>query len=145
SGSPADPQEDSLEKYGRSVDPQGRPRLKVPYRGTRLLRHPLYTKGTAFTMEERSAFGLEGLLPRAVSTMAQQSQRVYANISRKSDPLEKFIGLASLQDRNEHLFYRVLLDHVEEFLPIVYTPVVGKACQEWSHIFRRARGLWITP
>jgi malic enzyme len=134
-----------MEKYSVRHDSKGTARLEVPYRGTRLLRHPVYTKGTAFTEEEREAFGLEGLLPHAVSTMEQQEKRVYANISRKSDELEKFIGLASLQDRNEHLFYRTLVDHIEEFLPIVYTPVVGRACQEFSHIFRRARGLWITP
>ncbi len=134
-----------MEKYSVRHDSRGTARLEVPYRGTRLLRHPMYTKGTAFTDEEREAFGLEGLLPHAISTMEQQERRVYANISRKADELEKFIGLAALQDRNEHLFYRVLVDHIEEFLPIVYTPVVGKACQEFSHIFRRARGLWITP
>jgi malic enzyme len=105
----------------------------------------MFTKGTAFTKEERASMGLEGLLPHAVSTMEQQSQRVYANIIRKKDPLEKYIGLAALQDRNEYLFYRVLIDHIEEFLPIVYTPTVGQACQEFSHIFRRARGIWITP
>jgi malic enzyme len=134
-----------MEKYSVRHDSRGTARLEVPYRGTRLLRHPMYTKGTAFTEEEREAFGLEGLLPHAVSTLEQQQRRVYANISRKSDELEKFIGLASLQDRNEHLFYRTLVDHIEEFLPIVYTPVVGRACQEFSHIFRRSRGLWITP
>jgi malic enzyme len=133
-----------METYGLKSD-GGRVRLEVPYRGTALLRHPLYTKGTAFTLEERAALGLEGLLPQAVSTLEQQERRVYENISRKPDPLEKFIGLAALQDRNEHLFYRVLVDHVEEFLPIVYTPIVGSACQNFSHIFRRARGLWITP
>jgi malic enzyme len=105
----------------------------------------MYTKGTAFTIEEREALGLSGLLPHAVSSQDQQSQRVYANIVRKETPLERYIGLAALQDRNEYLFYRVLLDHLEEFLPIVYTPTVGRACQEFSHIFRRARGLWITP
>jgi malic enzyme len=105
----------------------------------------MFTKGTAFTIEERSCLGLEGLLPHAVSTMEQQSERVYANITRKKDPLEKYIGLAALQDRNEYLFYRVLIDHIEEFLPIVYTPTVGQACQEFSRIFRRARGIWITP
>ena len=134
-----------MEKYSVRHDSKGAARLEVPYRGTRLLRHPVYTKGTAFTEEEREAFGLEGLLPHAVTTIEQQEKRIYASISRKTDELEKFIGLASLQDRNEHLFYRVLVDHIEEFLPIVYTPVVGKACQEFSHIFRRARGLWITP
>jgi malate dehydrogenase (oxaloacetate-decarboxylating) len=134
-----------MERYGLKRGPDGSPRLEVPYRGVRLLRHPFYTKGSAFTQEERAAFGLEGLLPHAVSTMEQQSRRVYANVARKQDPLEKFIGLAALQDRNEPLFYRVLVDHIEEFLPIVYTPTVGRACQEFSHIFRRARGLWITP
>jgi malic enzyme len=134
-----------MERYGMKRDDKKNPRLAVPYRGTRLLRHPMYTKGSAFTQEERVSLGLEGLLPHAVSTLEQQSQRVYANIARKQDPLEKFIGLAALQDRNEFLFYRVLVEHIEEFLPIVYTPVVGRACQEFSHIFRRARGLWITP
>ena len=89
-------------------DARGHARLQVPCRGAALLRHPLYTKGTAFTEEERVAFGLEGLLPQHVSTMEQQARRAYENIARKSDPLEKYIGLAALQDRNEHLFYRVL-------------------------------------
>jgi len=134
-----------MESFRSRTDGHGRAALDCPHRGDALLRHPLYTKGTAFTRQEREAFGLEGLLPGAVSTLDQQVRRAYANISRKSDPLEKFIGLAALQDRNEHLFYRVLVDHIEELLPIVYTPVVGRACQEFSHIFRRARGLWITP
>jgi malic enzyme len=120
-------------------------RFVVPYRGATLLRQPLYAKGTAFTHEERTAFGLEGLLPQHVSSMEQQERRVCANVSRQQDPLDRYVALAALQDRNEHLFYRVLVDHLEEFLPIVYTPTVGRACQEWSHIFRRARGLWITP
>ena len=115
------------------------------FRGPQLLGHPVYNKGSAFTEEERRAFGLEGLLPSAVNTLEQQARRVYENLARKTDPLERYIGLASLEDRNEHLFHHVLGEHLEEFLPIVYTPTVGRACQQFSHIFRRARGLWITP
>src|SRR5262249_1304641 len=114
-------------------------------RGPQLLSHPLHNKGSAFTREEREAFGLEGLLPHAVNSLEQQARRVYENLARKTDPPERYIGLASLEDRNEHLFHYVLGEHLEEFLPIVYTPTVGRACQEFSHIFRRARGLWITP
>ena len=97
-----------MERYGLTRDSEGRPRLECPYRGTRLLRHLLYTKGTAFTEEERFAFGLEGLLPHHTSTIEEQERRVYENIVRKTDPLEKYVGLAALQDRNERLFYRVL-------------------------------------
>jgi malic enzyme len=114
-------------------------------RGQSLLGHSFHNKGSAFTKDERRALGLEGLLPSGVNTIEQQARRVYENLARKTDPLERYIGLASLEDRNEHLFHHVLAQHLEEFLPIVYTPTVGRACQEFSHIFRRARGLWITP
>jgi malic enzyme len=134
-----------MERYREVVDEQGRLSIAVGCRGPALLNHSMYNKSTAFTREEREAFGLSGLLPDAVSTMEQQAVRVYGNIARKEDPLERYIGLAALEDRNEHLFYRVLVDHLEEFLPIVYTPTVGRACQMYSRIFRRARGLWITP
>jgi malate dehydrogenase (oxaloacetate-decarboxylating) len=133
-----------MERYHIEADEAG-PRVAVPYRGPQLLSHPMYNKSTAFTREERIAFGLDGLLPDVISTMAMQAERVHGNIVRKADPVERYIGLAALQDRNEHLFYRVLVDHLDEYLPIVYTPTVGRACQMYSRIFRRARGLWITP
>ncbi len=134
-----------MEPYRLKQDGDGQPYVEVPYRGPRLLRHPMFNKGTAFTRPERAALGLEGLLPDAVSTLEQQIARIHRNILRKEDPLERYIGLASLQDRNEVLFYRLLVDNIEELMPIVYTPTVGRACQDYSHIFRRARGIWITP
>jgi len=134
-----------MDQYRIERTPDGRRRVQVRERGTRLLGHHLHNKSTAFSHEERRQFELEGLLPPVVSTMTQQAERAYANIMRKTEPLERYIGLAALQDRNEHLFYRVLLEHLEELLPIVYTPTVGEACQKYSRIFRRARGLWVTP
>jgi len=134
-----------MESYRRTRGADGRERVEVRLRGSQLLNHPMYNRSTAFTRAARRALGLEGVLPDVVSTMEQQARRAYGNIVRKTDALERYIGLAALEDRNEHLFYRVLVDHLEEFLPIVYTPTVGRACQEYSRIFRRARGLWITP
>jgi malic enzyme len=134
-----------MEAYRRKRGSDGRERVEVRLRGPQLLNHPMYNRATSFTREERRELGLEGLLPDVVSTMEQQARRAYGNVVRKAEPLERYIGLAALQDRNEHLFYRVLTEHLEEFLPIVYTPTVGQACQQYSRIFRRARGLWITP
>ena len=134
-----------MHSYKRTVSEDGRTRVEVPFRGTELLALPIYNKGTAFSTEERAAFGLDGLLPDTVTTMDLQARRIYEGIVRKPEPLEQYIGLAGLQDRNEYLYYRVLLDHLEEFLPVVYTPTVGQASKEYSHIFRRGRGLWITP
>jgi len=103
----------SMEPYRLKQDDKGRAFVEVPYRGQRLLRHPMFNKGTAFTREERAALRLEGLLPDAISTLDQQVGRVHRNILRKEDPLERYIGLASLQDRNETLFYRLLVEHIE--------------------------------
>ena len=118
--------------------------IAVDMRGESLLRDPFTNKGTAFTAAEREELGLDGLMPAAISTMDQQLARVYENYRAKQTPLERYIHLASLQDRNETLFFRLVHDHIDEMMPIVYTPVVGEACQQFSHIYRRPRGLYIS-
>jgi malate dehydrogenase (oxaloacetate-decarboxylating) len=109
-----------------------------------LLDTPLLNKGTAFTEEERTLFGLLGLLPPHVETLEEQVVRAYEAYQRKDDDLERHIYLRALQDTNEVLFYRLLLDHIEEMTPIVYTPTVALACQQFSHIYRRPRGLFVS-
>ena len=118
---------------------------QVKKRGHDLIRDPLLNKGTALTREERKALGVEGLLPHRVMTMEGQARRVYEALQGKSTPLGKYVDLADLQERNEQLYYRVLADHLEELMPIVYTPTVGLATQRYSHVYRRGRGIWITP
>jgi malate dehydrogenase (oxaloacetate-decarboxylating) len=114
-------------------------------RGYDVVRDPLLNKGSAFTPAERDALDLAGILPPEHNDMAMQAQRAYDVISRQSAPIDKYVALAALQDRNEHLYYRLLRDHLEEFMPIIYTPTVGDATREYSRIFQGARGVWITP
>src|SRR5258708_553026 len=111
-------------------------------RGVNLLNRPTLNKGTAFTEDERSQLGLHGLLPPQVESLDQQAVRAYEALRRKDDDLERHIYLRALQDTNEVLFYRLLLDHIEEMTPLVYTPVVAQACEQFSHIYRRPRGLF---
>ena len=113
-------------------------------RGADLLHDPLLNKGTAFSDAERDALGLRGLLPPRVTSQAEQITRVLDSFRRKTTDLEKYIYLISLQERNESLFYRVVLDHLPEMMPIIYTPTVGLACQRWGYIFRRSRGIYLT-
>ena len=112
--------------------------------GMDLLDRPQLNKSTAFTEEERKKFGLHGLLPPQTETLDEQVVRAYEAYTRKDDDLERHIYLRALQDTNEVLFYRLLLDHIEEMTPMVYTPVVALACQQFSHIYRRPRGLFIS-
>ncbi|HTU48468.1 MAG TPA: NAD-dependent malic enzyme [Bryobacteraceae bacterium] len=114
------------------------------HRGMNLLNQQLLNKGTAFTEEERAKFGLHGLLPPQVETLDEQVLRAYEAYKRKDDDLERHIYLRALQDTNEVLFYRLLLDHIEEMTPVVYTPVVALACEQFSHIYRRPRGMFIS-
>ena len=119
--------------------------LEVSVGGVALIDAPMFNKGTAFTEGERDALGLRGVLPPRVCTLEEQVDRVMNNYAQKSTDLERYIHLTSLMDRNETLFYRVILDHLEEMLPIIYTPTVGLACQRFGHIYRRRRGLYFTP
>lgn len=113
-------------------------------RGMELLDTPLLNKGTAFTGEERTAFGLHSLLPPQIETLPEQAVRAHGAFQRKTDDLERHIYLRALQDTNEVLFYRLLLDHIEEMTPLVYTPTVALACEQFSQIYRRPRGLFIS-
>lgn len=125
------------EKTGEEV-------LEVSIKGQLLLDYPLLNKGSAFPEEERRELGLIGLVPPHQADMEEQLVRLYENYRRKETDMERYIYLVSLQDRNETLFYRLLQEHITEMMPIIYTPVVGMACQNYSHIYRRPRGLYIS-
>ena len=118
--------------------------LEISVSGQRLLDDPLLNKSSAFPEEERRELGLIGLLPLHTSTIEEQLARVYENYQRKDSDIERYIFLTALQDRNETLFYRLLQEHVTEMMPIIYTPTVGEGCRQYSHVFRRPRGLYVS-
>jgi malate dehydrogenase (oxaloacetate-decarboxylating)(NADP+) len=126
-------------------DEKGETYLEVSVRGERLIEMPAFNKGTAFTDEERDALGLRGLLPPRVVSMPQQADRVMWTYEHQETDLERYLHLMGVLDRNETLFYRILLDGLEDLLPIVYTPTVGQACQNFGRIFRRTRGVYLMP
>ncbi len=118
--------------------------LYIPYAGPILLEFPLLNKGSAFTNDERSHFNLHGLLPEAVETIEEQAERAYRQYQDFKNDDDKHIYLRNIQDTNETLFYRLLEAHLSEMMPIIYTPTVGEACEHFSDIYRRARGLFIS-
>lgn len=126
-------------------DLRGTGTIETNKSGVWLLHNPSTNQSTAFDRHQRDELHVRGMVPHRVTSLEEQAAAAIAQIRAKSTPLEQYIGLASLHDRNEVLFYRVLVDHVAELMPIVYTPTVGEACQKFSHIYRSARGLWITP
>jgi malate dehydrogenase (oxaloacetate-decarboxylating) len=135
-----------MHRYQPKTDPAtGERYLPVRLRGQALMTDPMLNKGTAFTRDERAELGIGGLLPPSVCTIEMQLERVYENYRRQRDDFDRYLYLASLQDRNETLFYRLLSEHVDEMTPIVYTPTVGLACERFSHVYRQPRGLYITP
>lgn len=117
--------------------------VKIP-RGRTLLQEPVLNKGTVFTKVEREALGLQGLLPPRIFSPTDRALHIINNVRRKSTDLEKYLYLAGLQNRNENLFYRVLIDNMQELMPVIYTPTVGQACQEYSSIFSEPRGIFIS-
>jgi malate dehydrogenase (oxaloacetate-decarboxylating) len=127
-----------------SEDKRKKRPLYIRYAGPVLLETPLLNKGSAFTEEERRAFNLEGLLPYRIETIEEQAARAYQQFSMFEHRLDKHIYLRNIQDTNETLYMRLLVDHLEEMMPIIYTPTVGKACQLFSQIYRRKRGLFVT-
>ena len=118
--------------------------LRISARGRLILVHPMANRGTAFTHSEREQLGLSGLLPSRVTTIEEQMRRTYAQYLRSPSPLSKFIYLSQLRDRNEVLFYRLLSEHLEEMLPIIYTPTIGEAIERFSHEYVGARGLFLS-
>src|SRR5271155_3999445 len=118
--------------------------MRAHPRGQVLLNDPAHNKGTAFTPEERREYGLEGLLPAAITTIELQVARRHAEIAALEDDLQKYLVLSDLQARNETLYYAVLMSAPAAYMPLVYTPTVGEACQKFGHIFREPRGIYLS-
>jgi len=131
--------------YTPQKDNNGNLSLKITKQGQDVIHNPILNKGTAFTKEERSELGLEGLLPPHISTMDEQLLRIKEGYDSRTNNVGKYVFIRSLQDRNETLFYAFLQKNIKEMLPIIYTPTVGEAVQKHGHIYRHARGLYITP
>ena len=127
-----------------AVTNQSESLIETSLTGQLLLDNPLLNKGSAFSREERLEFRLLGLLPQHSSTVEEQLARTYENYQREKSDLDRYVFLTALQDRNETLFYRLLLEHISEMMPIIYTPTVGEGCRQYSHVFRRPRGLYIS-
>jgi malate dehydrogenase (oxaloacetate-decarboxylating)(NADP+) len=119
--------------------------MNSPKRNVDLLRDAAENKSTAFTPEEREQYGLRGLLPYISTGQDIQIVRIMNNLRRKEYDIERYIFLSALQDRNERLFFQTTIEHIEEIMPLIYTPTVGQACKEFSHIYRHAKGFFITP
>ena len=126
-----------------TVDDFNKP-LYIPYAGNTLLELPLLNKGSAFSAEERSRFNLHGLIPHAIESIEEQSQRSYQQYCAFTDDINRHIYLRNIQDTNETLFYHLIENHLSEMMPIIYTPTVGEACQRFSDIYRRHRGVFIS-
>lgn len=118
--------------------------LYTPYSGAVLLENPLLNKGLAFIKEERDNFNLHGLLPHNVETIEEQTERAWVQFCHFKSDISRHVYLRNIQDTNETLFYNLLRSHLKETLPIIYTPTVGEACEHFSTIYRRARGLFIS-
>ncbi|WP_417346025.1 NAD-dependent malic enzyme [Ferrimonas sp.] len=118
--------------------------LYIPYAGPVLLETSLLNKGSAFSEEEREAFNLNGLLPHAIETIEEQAERAYQQFQHFTNNMDKHVYLRNIQDTNETLFYRLVNNHISEMMPIIYTPTVGEACEQFSNIYRRARGLMLS-
>lgn len=132
-----------LDFQARRDDRTGEEVVEVPLSGTSLIDNPIFNKGSAFSEEERTAFGLHGLLPPHVGTIEEQIERRLGDFRQKRTELQQHVYLRDLQDRNEVLFYALMRSHIAEMMPLIYTPVVGEACQHFSHIYRKPRGLFL--